>query len=171
MSLWSATPLGCSMRRWDSVGSVDTQVQQDHTFIYLQILGQNSCLSPSCTTHGLESPDTTFRVRWDLAAGKVPTAGAPGDEAELPALVGISEATWHCTWKTLEFSPFYFVIEVSGQKHTLCFFHVRPDSTFLLWTSSFRCAQTSSVLQRTGHGLVCCRPVICSAYLHNLRDW
>lgn len=33
--LWSATPWGCSMQRWGSVGTRDTRGQQDHTSISL----------------------------------------------------------------------------------------------------------------------------------------
>lgn len=146
--------------RGDSAGSRDTQYG---TSIFPLELGQSSPLSPSCSvvwrvlTQLLESGETWMqggchcRCYWGQITRR------------------ISEATWHCTWKTLEFSQFYFVTMVSGQ--TLCVSFMLVLTVLLLWTSSFRCAQTSSVLSEDRTWLVCCRPAVYSASLHNLQGW
>lgn len=85
--------------------------------------------------------------------GRVPTADAAGDEAELQALLGLVEPPFQGTVlgkKMLEFSQFCFVIKASGQTHTSCFFH-------LVLTPRSSCGHPHvDVLRlplRTGHGL------------------
>lgn len=141
------------MQRWDSVESRDTQVQQDCTIIFPLVLAQNSCLSSSCNTHGLESPDTTFGVRWDLSAGRVPTADATGDETELQALMGLVKPPGILLGKHWNLANSTLSLRYQG-KDILCV------SLMLVLAPCFSCGHSHlDVLrlplccQRTGHGL------------------
>lgn len=82
-----------------------------------------------------------------MAAVRVPTTDTTGDDSKIASI-------YRCQCRYLALHLEYAGTEPvphTGQRNSLCFFHVSRDSTSLLWTSSFRSVQASSIVSKDSY--------------------